>query len=144
MDTTEYGKKSLGKWILIYVVLGLIVYGVIYYFYMMSKSRGYSSTSKTPTTEKASSYKTGAGGMTLYVFDKDSQNLSNCYDACAANWPPYLAVGTAMPEGMTTVTRMDGSMQYTLNGRPLYYYIKDVKAGDTLGDGVQGTWYLAK
>lgn len=144
MDSNAgYGKKSLGKWISIYVVVGLVLYGAIYYFYMKPKHGGYSNTTPTVTTT-AVNYKTGAGGMTLYVFDKDSQNTSNCYDQCAVVWPPYLVVGTAMPEGMTATTRKDGTKQYVLNGKPLYYYEKDTKAGDTLGDGVQGTWHLAK
>jgi hypothetical protein len=29
-----YGKKPLWQWILIYVVIGAIVYGAIYYFFM--------------------------------------------------------------------------------------------------------------
>ena len=36
-------------------------------------------------------------GMTLYTFDKDSDGKSACYDACAKNWPPYIAAaGEAM------------------------------------------------
>ena len=29
-----YGKRSKGQWILIYVVLGAIVYGLIYWFFI--------------------------------------------------------------------------------------------------------------
>jgi predicted lipoprotein with Yx(FWY)xxD motif len=31
----------------------------------------------------------------------------------------------------------------TLNGLPLYYFAKDTKAGDILGQGVNDVWYLA-
>src|SRR5262249_11544235 len=34
---------------------------------------------------------TDANGMTLYTFDKDEKGKSNCYDKCAANWPPLKA-----------------------------------------------------
>ena len=27
---------------------------------------------------------------------------------------------------------------------PLYYYVKDTKAGDKLGDGVGGIWKIAR
>jgi len=27
--------------------------------------------------------------MTLYTYAKDTADLSNCYDACATNWPPF-------------------------------------------------------
>ncbi len=32
-------------------------------------------------------------GMTLYIFEKDTPNTSNCYDKCATNWPPLLTTG---------------------------------------------------
>ena len=39
-----------------------------------------------------------AAGMTLYMFDKDAAGASNCYDACAAMWPPFKA--DAMGDGV--------------------------------------------
>lgn len=42
-----YGKKSLWKWIIIYVIAGVIVYGLIYAFYM-ARNGGYNSNSQTP------------------------------------------------------------------------------------------------
>jgi len=41
-----------------------------------------------------------------------------------------------------TTTRKDGKLQVTYNGWPLYYWIKDVKAGDTSGQDVGGVWFL--
>lgn len=35
-----YGKRPLWQWILIYVVIGAIVYGLIYYFFLAGKG-GY-------------------------------------------------------------------------------------------------------
>lgn len=32
----SYGKRPLWQWILIYVIVGLIVYGVIYYLVLVS------------------------------------------------------------------------------------------------------------
>ena len=32
-------------------------------------------------------------------------------------------------------------MQVAYNGKPLYYYAADSKAGDTTGQGVGGKWY---
>ena len=49
-------------------------------------------------------------GMTLYVFDKDTPGVSNCYDKCAANWPPLAAPADAMAMGeWTVVERKDGT-----------------------------------
>jgi len=41
-----------------------------------------------------------------------------------------------------TTQRKDGKLQATYNGMPLYYYVKDIKAGDTKGQGVGGVWFL--
>ncbi len=43
-NETGYGKKSLWQWVLIYVVIGTVVYGLIYYF-VMGKKGGYNSSS---------------------------------------------------------------------------------------------------
>lgn len=84
-------------------------------------------------------------GMTLYSFDKDSAGVSTCYDTCAVNWPPLLAdAGAKAKDGFTLVKRKDGSMQWAYDGKPMYLYIKDKKAGDKTGDGVGGTWHVAK
>jgi predicted lipoprotein with Yx(FWY)xxD motif len=84
-------------------------------------------------------------GMTLYTFDKDAAGKSNCYDQCAAKWPPLTAAAGAKADGdYTLVKRKDGSMQWAYNGRPLYLWQKDKKPGDVTGDGVGGVWHVAK
>ncbi len=46
MDETEqsknsgYGKKSVGQWIVIYVIIGAIIYGLVYFFFSAKKG-GY-------------------------------------------------------------------------------------------------------
>jgi predicted lipoprotein with Yx(FWY)xxD motif/plastocyanin len=87
-------------------------------------------------------------GMTLYLYTKDTKDVSNCYDKCAQNWPPLLTSGPAMGgDGVDaamlgTTTRSDGMTQVTYNGWPLYYFIKDHKPGDMTGQDVSGVWYL--
>jgi predicted lipoprotein with Yx(FWY)xxD motif len=86
-----------------------------------------------------------ARGMTLYVFDKDSDGMSACYDKCAANWPPMLAAAGAMADDdFGLIQRKDGSMQWTYYGKPLYLWVKDTKPGDMTGDGMNGVWHVAK
>lgn len=41
---------------------------------------------------------TDANGMTLYIFDKDTAGVTNCYDDCAVKWPPLFADAAATPE----------------------------------------------
>lgn len=51
-----YGKRPLWQWILIYVVIGAIVYGLIYYFVLAKKgviNYGSTPAPSTPTTQSA-------------------------------------------------------------------------------------------
>jgi predicted lipoprotein with Yx(FWY)xxD motif/plastocyanin len=93
------------------------------------------------------SFLVDAKGMTLYLFTKDTPNTTVCYDDCAVSWPPLLVEGApvagpgvdASKLGLTQ--RKDGASQATYNGWPLYYFAKDMKPGDTNGQGVGGVWY---
>lgn len=90
----------------------------------------------------------GPTGMTLYIYTKDTPDMSTCYDACATAWPP-LTVKTAadfipginLPGKFNTITRTDGTLQVTYNGMPLYYWAKDKALGDATGEGVGKVWY---
>lgn len=94
------------------------------------------------TAAQAAGMLTGANGMTLYVFDKDTKGMSNCNDACAKLWPPYLVKGSkAMGEGWTEIKRKDGAKQWAYDGKPLYFYVEDKKAGDAKGEGFKGVWH---
>ena len=86
-----------------------------------------------------------ARGMTLYVFDKDRDGMSACYDKCAANWPPMLAAAGAMADDdFGLIERKDGTRQWTYYGKPLYLWVKDTKPGDMTGDGMNGVWHVAR
>ena len=88
---------------------------------------------------------TDANGMTLYIWDKDAVGISNCYEQCAANWPPLLVpADTAVSGDFTLVDRTDGDLKIVAyKGWPLYLWVKDAQPGDTTGDGVGGTWHTA-
>ncbi len=90
---------------------------------------------------------TGSNGMTLYVFDKDAagSGKSMCNGPCATNWPPLFATDNDMASGdYSIVMRDDGKKQWALKGKPLYFWVKDQKAGDKTGDGVNNVWHVAK
>ncbi len=89
----------------------------------------------------------GAGGMTLYTFDRDAagSGKSVCNGPCATNWPPLMAADSDQPSGdFTVITRDDGKKQWAVKGKPLYYWVKDSKPGDATGDGVNNVWHAAK
>lgn len=88
---------------------------------------------------------TDKNGMTLYVFDKDKDGISACYDDCAVNWPPYLGKeGDAMMKDWTMAKRTDGTMQWAYDGKPVYFFKADKKMGDMAGDGKGGVWHVIK
>ncbi|WP_458373706.1 COG4315 family predicted lipoprotein [Pseudomonas laurylsulfatiphila] len=82
-------------------------------------------------------------GMTLYTFDKDTGGKSVCTGECAKHWPPFKAETGAKAEGKwTVVQRDDGTMQWAYDGKPLYYYDDDKKAGDMTGDMKNQVWHV--
>jgi predicted lipoprotein with Yx(FWY)xxD motif len=84
-------------------------------------------------------------GMTLYTFDKDEKGTSNCYDKCAAAWPPLAAGADAKAaDEWTVVDRKDGTKMWAYDGHPFYTYAEDKAAGDIKGDGKGGVWHVAK
>jgi predicted lipoprotein with Yx(FWY)xxD motif len=88
-------------------------------------------------------------GKTLYLFEADARNKSNCSGGCATVWPPFTTSGTATAgSGVSakligTTMRPDGSSEVTYAGHPLYWYEGDTSAGDTNGEGLTdfgGSW----
>lgn len=91
---------------------------------------------------------TDGKGMTLYVFKNDEPDKSNCYDQCATIWHPIISKGEVSAPGdvstyLGTTTRIDGSIQVTYKGMPLYQYSPDQKPGDIKGEGINGVWFAA-
>jgi predicted lipoprotein with Yx(FWY)xxD motif len=102
---------------------------------------------KVAKKEGIGSYLTDINGMTLYYFKKDSAGKSACEGPCVENWPLYYRETVAPKDSLAagdfgTITRPDGKKQTTYKGMPLYYFAKDKKPGDTLGQGVKDVWYV--
>jgi len=120
-----------------------------------ASSAAASSTASAAVDLKTASSSAGsivvdAKGMSLYFFTKDTKDsgTSACTGSCLVQWPPLTtASGSPAAEGVTgklgTISTPDGKKQVTLNGMPLYYFAKDAKPGDILGQGVGGVWYLS-
>ena len=92
-------------------------------------------------------------GYVLYAFTRDKDGRSACYAACAKAWPVYYAKGTLRAGNgikrslIGTTKRRDGRRQVTYAGRPLYYYVGDMKAGQILCQNVVefgGTWLIVR
>jgi|GraSoiStandDraft_16_1057320.scaffolds.fasta_scaffold285446_2 predicted lipoprotein with Yx(FWY)xxD motif len=92
-----------------------------------------------------------ARGRTLYLFEADRPNLSNCSSACLSVWPALTtqhrprARGGAAASKVGTIPLRGGKRQVTYAGHPLYYYVGDRKPGDTNGQGLNqfgAKWYV--
>jgi predicted lipoprotein with Yx(FWY)xxD motif len=110
-----------------------------------------------PVVIKAGTTKLGpvavdAAGFTLYMSVLDSRNPpeSVCRSkACLTAWKPVYVkkAGVVAGAGVSqakvgSLIRPDKDIQATLNGWPLYRFVKDQKPGDVLGEGVKGTWHV--
>ncbi|NME72031.1 di-heme oxidoredictase family protein [Flammeovirga aprica] len=91
-------------------------------------------------------------GYTIYTWDNDTDEFSQCEGNCADNWPPVLVDNPELleipnlPEQLDGTFglsgRCDGTLQLTYNDQPLYFYIGDNQPGDTNGDQPTGTWHM--
>ena len=105
-------------------------------------------TLKVSQNATLGSFLTDQNGMTLYLYQKDTNGASTCFGGCLAAWPALLTNGApvagdpSITGQLGITTRPDGSQQVTYNGAPLYYFLKDKNAGDTTGQGVGSVWYV--
>ena len=99
--------------------------------------------SLAPFTKSNDGVLAGNNNMTLYTYSKD---VVVCYGMCATNWPSLLVAGSLTVSGnYSIITRDAGKKQLAFNGMPLYFYAKDVKPGDKIGDGrSEGAWRIIK
>ena len=102
---------------------------------------------KTATKGQLGTFLVDSNGMTLYTFDNDQEpGKSTCLGGCARAWPPYAPkAGDPAPIApLSTITRDEGSKQYAYKGKPLYYFKRDKKPGDTTGHGAGDRWWVVK
>jgi predicted lipoprotein with Yx(FWY)xxD motif len=122
------------------------------------RSSGYGGGGTAPSTSSATLTAASSplgrilvdqDGKTLYLFEADAINKSNCSGGCATVWPPITTSETATAgSGVSakligTTMRPDGSSQVTYAGHPLYWYEGDTNPGDTNGEGLTdfgGSW----
>ena len=105
----------------------------------------------TTAKSSAGTVLTNGSGRAVYLWVKDTGDMSNCNGACAGAWPPVTTTATATATGgakasdIGTITRSDGSKQVTYDGHPLYYFAGDSAAGMASGQGSDGfgaKWWL--
>ena len=96
-------------------------------------------------TQESKGVMASRDGKTLYTFDKDVANKSNCNGGCAAAWPPFIVANAGLAGGdFSIVKRDDGAAQWAYKGKPLYFFAGDAKAGDVNGDKQGGVWHVIR
>jgi len=85
-------------------------------------------------------YLTTSNGESLYIFDEDELNKSNCDEDCQQRWTKVIdlsKVGIGSPD----IKRIeDGQLAYRTH--PLYTFNKDEEPGDVKGDNFRDVWHL--
>jgi predicted lipoprotein with Yx(FWY)xxD motif len=118
-----------------------------------SSSAAGASGATVITTAKSSAgtVLTSGSGRAVYLWVKDTGDMSNCTGACAGAWPPVTTTGTPTAAGSAkasdigTITRSDGTKQVTYDGHPLYYFSGDSGPGMATGQGSDSfgaLWWL--
>jgi len=74
----------------------------------------------------------------LYIFDKDILNKSNCDAECQKIWPLFEGASS----GSEDIKVLEGSDHLAYRKHPLYYFTNDKSPGDILGDNVKEVWHL--
>jgi predicted lipoprotein with Yx(FWY)xxD motif len=94
------------------------------------------------------SYLLGQGGQAMYVYGKDTADISNCAGVCPTIWPPVITLGkpnlgSGVDASMIgTIKLPDGSLMLTYNHKPLYYFVGDVNPSDVKGQDFLNLWNL--
>jgi len=84
-----------------------------------------------------------AAGQTVYTFDKDTAGKSNCSGGCLTAWPVFAAKPGAKAQGdFGLIDAAGGQQQWTIKGKPLYYFAGDAQPGERNGDGSGGVWHV--
>jgi predicted lipoprotein with Yx(FWY)xxD motif len=80
-------------------------------------------------------------GFSVYMWDKDGPNKSNCYNDCLKDWTPVQAPQTAQPQGeWGIIERAPGIKQWTYRTRPVYTRVQDRRFRSMEGSDVPG-WH---
>jgi predicted lipoprotein with Yx(FWY)xxD motif len=92
---------------------------------------------------------TDAQGRTVYYYTLDPTTQSTCSSSCAQVWHPLLFTGSGEPSSSTplagklSVQTDANGVQVEYNGHPLYTFSEDTAPGQTNGEGLFGTWFVA-
>jgi predicted lipoprotein with Yx(FWY)xxD motif len=90
---------------------------------------------------------TAGDGRTLYFAEQETGGQIKCTSQCLSFWTPLtVSSGTAPTAGngvtgtLATITRPDGKLQVTYDGKPLYEFTQDSGPGQATGNGFKDSY----
>lgn len=101
---------------------------------------------KVAKDKNVGEYLVDGDGRALYLFTTDQGTKTSCFDKCITAWPPIASENPTAGNGIDPTklaTSPDGIArnQLTYNGHLLYYFVTDLKPGQTEGALIP-SWYL--
>ena len=125
-----------------YTKIGLVSFATLA---LVGCGDSYSSNDDTPNNtnslkslNRTVKFLTDTNGMSLYTFDKDSLNKSNCDAECQKIWPLFEGANTTSED----IKVLEGTDHLAYRKHPLYHFVKDNAVGDVNGDNVKNVWHL--
>jgi len=95
-------------------------------------------TNSLKSLSRTVNFLTDTDGMSLYTFDKDTLNKSNCDTNCQKIWPLFEGANTTSED----IKVLEGTDHLAYRKHPLYYFANDNAVGDINGDNVKDVWHL--
>ena len=134
-----YGKRPLWQWILLYLVIGVVVYSVVYYFILAKHQSGSSMSYQTSSAPAAMAKPTTA--MQKFTDSKYFQYGYKIFPGTLSETDKQALAGFAMttkdmPDGSTQVTLTAEKPEYTTQtyaikkGSALYFIEMNLKDDD--------------
>jgi len=103
-----------------------------------SKNNESSDNNSLKSLDRTVKFLTDTNGMSLYTFDKDGLNTSNCDAECQKQWSLFRGADTTNDN----IKVLQGSDHLAYRKHPLYYFVNDKAIGDVKGDNIKNVWYL--
>jgi len=128
-EVSNYGKRPLWQWVVLYVVVAGVIYGLVYYFVLAKSNKSYSANSSYSTMKTTPSPKPTTM-MQKFSASSDFQYSYKIFPGILSTESKQAMSGFAF----TTKAMPDGSAQVTLTAQNPEYTTQQytVKPGDTL------------
>ena len=96
------------------------------------------NSTQLKSKQRTVDFLTNNEGKSIYIFDEDGPNQSNCDSDCLQRWTKVEGIITQSPD----LKLIEGTEQLAYRKHPLYTFNNDEVPGDVKGDNFRNTWHL--